>query len=95
VQDEGSIELILLPASICTKYRENSTRTTSSMTKNFIVIFQKPLIMALVFGLFWLLPAVISPLGLPVGYSMAQAQEGQIDRSRQWLPRTALCDIEI
>jgi hypothetical protein len=65
------------------------------MTKKIIVIFQKPLIMALVFGLFWLLPAMISPISLPAGYGMAQAQEAKLTCSRQWLTRTALCDIEI
>ena len=48
------------------------------MTKKFIVIFQKPLIMTLVFGLFWLLPAMILPIGWLAGHSMAQAQEAKL-----------------
>ena len=56
------------------------------MTKKFIVIFQKPLIMTLVFGLFLLLPAVILPLGLPAGNGMAQAQEAKLTVRGSGLP---------
>ena len=56
------------------------------MTKKFIVIFQKPLIMAMVFGLFWLLPTVISPLGLPAGNGMAHAQEAKLSVRGSGLP---------
>jgi SH3-like domain-containing protein len=56
------------------------------MTKKFIVIFQKPLIMTLVFGLFWLSTAVILPLGLPAGNGMAQAQEVKLTVRGSGLP---------
>jgi hypothetical protein len=56
------------------------------MTKKFIVIFQKPLIMAMVFGLFWLLPTVISPLGWPAGNGMAYAQEAKLTVRGSGLP---------
>ena len=56
------------------------------MTKKFIVILQKPLIMTLVFGLFLLLPAVILPLGLPTGNDMAQAQEAKLTVRGSGLP---------
>jgi SH3-like domain-containing protein len=56
------------------------------MTKKFILIFQKPAIMALVFGLFWLLPAVISLTGWPAGYGMAHAQEAKLTVRGSGLP---------
>ena len=56
------------------------------MTKKLIVIFQKLLIMAMVFGLFWLLPTVISPLGWPAGYGMAYAQEAKLTVRGSGLP---------
>ena len=56
------------------------------MTKRIIVIFQQPLIMLLVFGLFWLSPAVISPIGWLAGYGMAQAQETKLTVRGSGLP---------
>ena len=56
------------------------------MTKKIIVIFQQPLIMLLVFGLFWLSPAVISPIGWLAGYGMAQAQETKLTVRGSGLP---------
>ena len=56
------------------------------MTKKIIVIFQKPLTMGLVFGLFWLSPAVISPIGWPAGYGVAQAQETELTVRGSGLP---------
>ena len=56
------------------------------MTKKFIVIFQKPLIMTLVFGLFWLLPAVISPIGWSAAIGIAQAQEAKLTVRGSGLP---------
>ncbi len=56
------------------------------MTKKIIVIFQKPLIMVLVFGLFSLSPAVISPIGWQTGYGMAQAQEAKLTVRGSGLP---------
>ena len=56
------------------------------MTKKIIVILQKPLIMTLVFGLFWLLPAVTPPLDLPVRTGIAQAQETKLTVRGSGLP---------
>ena len=56
------------------------------MTKKFIVKFQKPLIITLVFGLFWLLQAVKSPNGFPNGYGMAHAQEAKLTVRGSGLP---------
>ena len=56
------------------------------MTKKFIVIFQKPPILVLVFGLFWLSPAVIFSIGWPAGYGMAQAQEAKLTVRGSGLP---------
>jgi len=56
------------------------------MTKKIIVIFQKPLIMLLVFGLFWLSPAVISPISWLAIYGMAQAQEAKLTVRGSGLP---------
>ena len=56
------------------------------MTKKIIVIFQKPLTMALVFGLFWLSPAVILPISWPAIYGMAQAQEAKLTVRGSGLP---------
>ena len=56
------------------------------MTKKIIVIFQKPLTMALIFGLFWLSPAVISPISWPAIYVMAQAQEAKLTVRGSGLP---------
>jgi SH3-like domain-containing protein len=56
------------------------------MTKKIIVIFRKPLTTALIFGLFWLLPAMISPIGWPAGYGMAQAQEAKLTVRGSGLP---------
>ena len=56
------------------------------MTKKIIVIFQKPLTMAVVFGLFWLSPAVISPISWPAIYGMAQAQEAKLTVRGSGLP---------
>ena len=56
------------------------------MTKKIIVIPQKPLTMALVLGLFWLSPAVISPISWPAIYGMAQAQEAKLTVRGSGLP---------
>ena len=44
------------------------------------------MIMVLVFGLFWLSPAVISPIGWLAGYGMAQAQETKLTVRGSGLP---------
>jgi SH3-like domain-containing protein len=56
------------------------------MTKKIIVIFQQLLIMVLVFGLFWLSPAVISPIGWTARNGMAQAQEVKLTVRGSGLP---------
>ena len=56
------------------------------MTKKIIVIFQKPLILVLVFGFFRLSPAVIFSIGWPAVYGMSQAQEAKLTVRGSGLP---------